>query len=133
VTEGIVVFDGLCNLCTGSVRFILEHEKSPALRFAPLQSPAGARLMRRFGLDPENAKTFVLIEGDKAYARSDAAIRLAAHLRGAGKLLALLVLVPRPWRNWFYDTVARNRYRWFGRRDACMAPGAELRGRFIEE
>lgn len=127
------MFDGLCNLCTGSVRFILRHEKSPALRFAPLQSPAGARLMRGFGLDPEDAKTFVLIEGGTAYVRSDAAIRLAAYLRGAGRLLALLRLVPRPLRNWFYDVVARNRYRWFGRRDACMAPGAELAARFIEE
>jgi predicted DCC family thiol-disulfide oxidoreductase YuxK len=129
----IVVFDGLCNLCTGSVRFILAHEKSAALRFAPLQSAAGARLMREHGLDPRDAKTFVLVEGGRAYVKSDAAIRLAAYLRGAGKLLALLVLVPRPLRNWFYDIVARNRYRWFGRRDACMAPGPELAKRFIEE
>ena len=128
-----MVFDGLCNLCSASVEFVIEHEKSPTLRFAPMQSAAGARLMRRFGLDPEDAKTFVLIEGDRAYVRSDAAIRLAAYLRGAGRLLALLRIVPRPLRNWFYDVVARNRYRWFGRREACMAPGAELAARFITE
>lgn len=128
-----MVFDGLCNLCTRSVRFILEHEKGPALRFAPLQSPAGARLLRRFGFDPADAKTFVLIEGGAAYVKSDAAIRAAAYLRGAGKLLALLRFVPRPVRDAAYDVVARNRYRWFGRRDACMAPAAELRARFIED
>lgn len=128
-----MVFDGLCNLCTRSVRFIVEHEKSAALRFAPLQSPAGARLMRGFGFDAQDAKSFVLIEGDTAYVKADAAIRLAAYLRGAGRLLALLRLVPRPLRNRGYDFVARHRYRWFGRRDACMAPGAGLRARFIDE
>lgn len=98
-----------------------------------MQSAAGARLMRRFGLDPEDAKTFVLIEGDKAYVRSDAALRLAGYLRGAGRLLALLRLVPRPLRNRIYDVVARNRYRWFGRRDVCMTPGAGRAARFIAE
>ena len=123
----------MCNLCAHSVRFILAHERGPILRFTPLQSRAGAQLMRRHGFDPEDARTFVLIADGQAHVKSDAAIRVAHYLRGAGRLLALLSIVPRPLRNWAYDAVARNRYRWFGRLDACMVPTPELRARFFEE
>lgn len=131
--DNIVVFDGVCNLCARSVRFILEHEGDQKLRFTPLQSQAGARLMRQFGLDPEEATTFVLIADSRPYVKSDAAIRVARYLRGGWKLLAFLKLAPRPVRDWAYDVIARNRYRWFGRRDACMVPTPEVRARFIEE
>ena len=132
-SDSVVVFDGVCNLCAHSVRFILAHEREPVLRFTPLQSRAGAQLMRQHGFDPEDAKTFVLIADGQAHVKSDAAIRVASYLRGVGRLLALLRIVPRPLRNWAYDTVARNRYRWFGRLDACMVPTPELRARFFEE
>lgn len=131
--DDVVVFDGLCNLCTRSVLFILEHEADHVLRFAPLQSKFGARVMREFGLDPPDVKTFVLIADGKPYVRSEAAIRIAEHLRGAWKLLALLRLVPRPLRDWAYDVLARNRYRWFGRRESCMVPAAPVRARFIDD
>lgn len=131
--DNVVIFDGVCNLCAHSVRFILDHEANDALRFTPLQSPAGARLMRELGLDPDDAKTFVLIADGKAHTRSDAAIRVARHLRGGWKLLGAIRIIPRPLRDWAYDIVARNRYRWFGRFDTCMAPTPELRARFIQE
>jgi predicted DCC family thiol-disulfide oxidoreductase YuxK len=128
-----LIFDGVCKLCTGSVAFVLRHEENQALRFAPLQSPAGMRLMQEFGIDPTQMKTFVVIADGRAYARSDAAIRVARFLRGAWKLLGVVRIVPRPIRDYAYDVVARNRYRWFGRHDACIVPTPELRKRFIDE
>jgi predicted DCC family thiol-disulfide oxidoreductase YuxK len=129
----IVVFDGVCNLCAHSVRFILRHEAAPHFQFAPLQSPAGTRLLKTFGFSPDDAKTFVLIAEGRSYVRSDAAIRIAKRLKGAWKLVGLVRVIPRPIRNWMYDVVARNRYRWFGRTEACMVPTPELRSRFLEE
>jgi predicted DCC family thiol-disulfide oxidoreductase YuxK len=129
----VVIFDGVCNLCAHTVNFILSHESEPALKFVPFQSPAGARMMREHGFDPEDVKTFVLVSGGRAYVKSDAAIRIARYFRGAWKMLAGIRIVPRPVRDWGYDIVARNRYRWFGRTDSCMVPTPELRARFIEE
>lgn len=129
----VVIFDGVCNLCAGTVRFIVRHEARPTLRFVALQSPAGARLMREHGFDPGDVKSFVLVADGRAYSKSDAAIRITRHLRGAWRALAVMKAVPRPVRDWAYDRVAGNRYRWFGRTDACMVPTPELRARFIEE
>lgn len=112
---------------------MLRHERDQALRFAPLQSPAGMRLMREYGIKPTQIKTFVVIADGKAYIRSDAAIRVARFLRSGWKLLGLIGIVPRPVRDYAYDVVARNRYRWFGRHETCIAPTPELRGRFIDE
>ena len=129
----VVVFDGVCNLCNRSVRFILRHEAEPQIQFAPLQSPAGARLLRQHDFSVDDLRTFVLVSGERAYVRSDAAIRIARHLKGGWKFLGLLRIVPRPLRDWAYDVVARNRYRWFGRTDTCMVPTPELRSRFLGE
>ena len=131
--DEVVIFDGVCNLCSHTVTFILEHESAPVLRFAPVQSSAGSRLMREFGLDPSDVKTFVLVEGGKPYVKSEAAIRIARYFRGPWKALGAIKVLPRPLRDWAYDVVARNRYRWFGRVDTCMAPTPELRARFVEE
>lgn len=128
-----MIFDGVCNLCAHSVRFILDHEADQTLRFTPLQSRAGARLMRELGFDPEDARTFVLIADGKAYVKSDAAIRVSRYFRGRWSLLGAIRIIPRPIRDWAYDVVARNRYRWFGRFDTCMVPTPELRARFVEE
>ena len=131
--ENLVLFDGVCNLCAHSVRFILERERKPLFRFATVQSPAGSRLMRDLGLDPDDAQTFVLMADGRAYLRSDAAIRISRDLRGAWRWLGALKIVPRPLRDWTYDVVARNRYRWFGRAEECIVPTAEIRARFIIE
>jgi predicted DCC family thiol-disulfide oxidoreductase YuxK len=128
-----MIFDGVCNLCARSVKFILAHEAKPVLRFVPLQSPAGTRLMHELGLSTENVKTFVLVLDGQAYVRSDAAIRVSRYLRGPWKLLGCIRVLPRAFRDWGYDVVARNRYRWFGRTDSCMVPSAELRARFMLE
>src|SRR5689334_284888 len=127
----LMIFDGVCHLCTRSVKFILVHESAPTLRFVPLQSPAGARMMREFGLSVDDAKTFVLVVDGKPYVRSEAAIRVARYLWGPWRMLGGIRAIPRALRDWGYDLVARNRYRWFGRMEACMVPTPELRARFI--
>ena len=89
--------------------------------------------MRQLGLDPEDAKTFVLIADGKPHVRSDAAIRVTRYFGGAWRLLGAIKIIPRPIRDWAYDIVARNRYRWFGRLDTCMVPTPEVRTRFIQD
>ena len=131
--DDLLIFDGECNLCARSVRFVVSREAEPTLRFVPLQSAAGLRLMRRAGVDPVNATTFVLFSKCRVYVKSDAAIRLSAHLRWPWKLLGALRVIPRPLRDWAYDLVARNRYRWFGRSEACLVPPPDLKARFVEE
>jgi predicted DCC family thiol-disulfide oxidoreductase YuxK len=129
----VVIFDGVCNLCSHTVQFIVAHERAPTISFASMQSSAGARLMRQFGLDPNDAKTFVLVEERAPYVRSEAAIRISRHLRMPWRLLGLVRFIPRRVRDYAYDTVARNRYRWFGRREYCMVPSSSIAGRFLSE
>ena len=129
----VVIFDGICNLCAHSVQFILRHEARPQILFASLQSDPGARLLRQFNFNPDDAKTFVLISGGKAYVKSTAAIRVAHQFRGAWRLLAIVWIVPRPMRDYLYGVVARNRYRWFGQLETCMVPTPELVSRFLSE
>jgi len=132
-SRDVVIFDGTCNFCAGSVNFILRHEAGPDFLFAPLQSAAGARLLRQYHFDPDDARTFVLVSKGVAYTKSAAALRVCAQFRGAWKWLGALRIVPRPLRDWAYDLFARNRYRWFGRRETCMLPTPELAARFLSD
>jgi predicted DCC family thiol-disulfide oxidoreductase YuxK len=127
----VVLFDGVCNLCNGAVRFVVRHDRRGRFRFASLQSEAGQALLRRHGLDPADLFSVVLVDGGRVTTRSDAALDVARGLGGAWRAAGLLRAVPRPVRDRVYDWVARNRYRWFGRRDACMLPSPELRARFL--
>jgi predicted DCC family thiol-disulfide oxidoreductase YuxK len=127
----VVLFDGVCNLCNGSVQFIVRHDPEGRFRFASLQSEAGQALLRRHGMDPAELSSVVLVEGGRAHTRSDAALRIAGGLPGAWKAAGALRAVPRPLRDLVYGWVARNRYRWFGKQDACMIPTPELRARFL--
>ncbi|HPY40867.1 MAG TPA: thiol-disulfide oxidoreductase DCC family protein [Thiolinea sp.] len=131
--EPLIIFDGMCNLCTFSVRFILTHETAPLLQFAPLQSKAGMRLLKTYGFDPTDAKTFVLIQNGQAYTRSEAALRVAKYLRWPWRELTIFRAIPKPLRDTLYDYVALNRYRWFGQKEICMLPTPELRARFMED
>ncbi len=130
--RSIVLFDGVCNLCNGAVQFIITRDRQGRFSFASLQSATGQARLRQFGLSTNALDTFVLVEGQKAYTRSTAALRIARRLPGAWRLLYALMVVPRPVRDWVYGLVARNRYRLFGRRDSCMMPTPELKARFLE-
>jgi predicted DCC family thiol-disulfide oxidoreductase YuxK len=127
----ILLFDGVCNLCSRTVQFVIRHDPAGRFRFAALQSPAGQRLLVEHGLPADALDTFVLIEGARCFTRSDAAIELARRLDGAWRWLRLAAVVPRPIRDWAYGVLVRNRYRWFGRRESCMVPTPELSQRFL--
>ena len=128
----ILLFDGVCHLCNGTVQLILKCDRKDVFRFAPLQSAAGQALLARFGLPVEAMPSVILVEGDRVYQRSTAALRILGALGWPYKVLTVLLLVPRPIRDWGYDLIARNRYRLLGKREACMMPTAEIRARFLE-
>jgi Uncharacterized protein conserved in bacteria len=127
--ERIVLFDGECNFCNGSVQFIIKRDPAGRYKFASIQSEAGARLLKRHGA--EGTDSFVLIEGSKAYVKSTAALRLCKGLAGGWKLLVVLLAVPRPIRDAVYDKFAGSRYKWFGKADSCMLPAPHIRERFL--
>jgi predicted DCC family thiol-disulfide oxidoreductase YuxK len=127
----IVLFDGVCNLCSGAVQFIIRRDPAGRFRFASLQSPLGEELLARFGIDPGLLDSVILVEGDRWSKESDAALRVARGLGGAWKALAILRVIPRPIRDAVYRLIARNRYRWFGKKESCWLPTPELRGRFL--
>jgi predicted DCC family thiol-disulfide oxidoreductase YuxK len=127
----VLLFDGVCTLCNGFVPFVIERDPAGRFQFAPLQSDAAVRLL---GVAPPLLPdSLVLLEDGRLFTRSTAALRVARGLRFPWPLAYVLVAVPRPMRDWVYDVVARNRYRWFGRRDVCMVPTPELRSRFLND
>jgi len=130
--DNVIVFDGICNLCSWSVRFIIKRDPGGVFHFAPLQSDTGARLLDEYGLDANDVKTFLLVHGGKAYIKSDAALEIIKEFRGCWRVLTILHIIPRSVRDWCYDILASSRYRWFGRKDACMVPTDDIKGRFLE-
>jgi predicted DCC family thiol-disulfide oxidoreductase YuxK len=135
ISNPIILFDGLCNLCNQSVQFVIKHDPQSKFRFAALQSDFGQNVLRENHLDPGKLLSVVLLTHDRGrtrvYDRSRAALEIARRLNGLWPLLYVFVIVPPFIRNLVYDWVSRNRYRWFGRRDECMIPTPELRARFI--
>ncbi|RLM72757.1 thiol-disulfide oxidoreductase DCC family protein [Halorubrum sp. Atlit-26R] len=128
----VVLFDGVCNLCSGFVQFIFPRDPEGKYRFASLQSDVGRELLADHDLPTDELESIVLIEDGEAYVKSAAVIRIAAGLGGAYRLLAPFRHVPRSVRDRVYDFVADNRYRWFGKKDRCMMPSGDVESRFIE-
>ena len=126
-----MLFDGVCNLCSGSVRFLIEHDSGATLRFAPLQSDVAGDLLDAVGLHDYDFDTIVLVEGEEYYTKSDAALRIARHLDRPWSLLWAFRYVPRLLRDAVYDIVASSRYAVFGRKEQCMVPTPEVRDRFL--
>ena len=130
--SSLILFDGLCNLCSGSVQFVVEHDPAGRFQFASLQSASGRRVLREHGVAEPGLETMVLVEDGRVFTRSTAALRIARRLPFPWPLVAALMVVPRPLRDWVYGVVARYRYRWFGKLDHCMIPTAALRSRFLD-
>jgi predicted DCC family thiol-disulfide oxidoreductase YuxK len=129
----VVLFDGVCNLCNSSVQFILKRDKARRFRFASLQSPAGQALLQKSGLPADHLSSFVLIENDKVFTRSSGALRVSKLLGGGWQIFYYcLWIIPVTIRDKVYDWIARNRYRWFGKREVCWVPTPELKGRFLD-
>lgn len=129
----IVLFDGVCNLCTGTVRFVIDRDPDSTFRFASLQSPAGQSLLHEAGLDIEAFDSFVLVMDGEVHTKSEGALRVAAELERPWSWLSALLYLPRPLRDGVYDVVARTRYDVFGKKDRCMVPTPELRDRFLDD
>jgi len=128
-----VLFDGVCNLCNSTVRFIFERDPHGRFRFAAQQSEAGQALLRKHGLLERGslADSVVVLEGGRTYLESEAALHILCRLGGVWRLAYALRIVPKPLRDGVYRLVARHRYRIFGRREQCMVPTPELRRRFL--
>ncbi len=127
----ILLFDGICNLCNSSVQWVIEHDPGAKFRFASLQSEAGQALLRQHQLPTDELNTVVLVDAGRAYTRSDVPLQIVGKLGGAWSLLTVFRIVPRPLRNAVYDWIARNRYRWFGNKEACWLPTPDLKARFL--
>ncbi len=131
--EGIVLFDGHCNFCSGVVNFLIDRDPHGRLKFAALQSDTGRRLLAEHRLSmPDEPDTMVFIVGGKAFVRSDAALATTKYLSGLWPLARVALVVPRCLRDAVYTFVARNRYRWFGRTETCRVPTPALRARFLD-
>ena len=131
--EHVILFDGVCHLCQGAVKFIIKHDPAGRFRFASLQSQAGSRLLQAAGAHEKSLDSVVLIENGTYYIRSAAALRIARGLRYPWPLLYALIVVPKGLRDAVYQFIARHRYRWFGKDETCLVPTRELRERFLED
>ena len=128
----VVVFDGVCLLCSRWVGFISKRDREQRFRFAPMQGATGGSLLRQHGLDPDDPLSLLVVDESGAWTDSEAILRVVSTFGGAWRMAAILRVVPRAWRDAAYRVLARNRYRWFGRRESCLVPTPELRARFIE-
>lgn len=129
--SGIILFDGMCNLCSTSVQFIIKRDQKGYFSFASLQSDQGKELSEQYQI-PNNIESIVVIDNGRYYLKSSAALYICKHLDGMWKFFSFFRVVPRPLRDKVYDYIAKNRYRWFGKKDACMIPTPEMRSRFID-
>lgn len=130
----IVLFDGACNLCHSTVQFIIRHDRVGRFQFAAQQSQAGRRLLGQYGISTRVAlaDSVVAIEGEKVWLESDALFHILYRLGGVWRIPVVLRFLPKPWRDWAYRLLAKNRYRLFGRRGGCMMPTPELKKRFLD-
>ena len=129
--KGIVLFDGVCHLCDGAVRFILKRERVAELKFAPLQSDSGKSLLQKYGYAPNYLDGLILIENNRAHDRSSACLRIAGKLNFPWRLLFPLLIIPKPLRDFIYGNIAAVRYRWFGKKESCSLPQGEDQARFL--
>lgn len=127
----IILFDGVCNLCNGSVVFIIKRDKKDLFRFAAIQSDEGRELIKKHKIDTSKVDSILLIDDERYFSKSTAALKIARHLSGGYPLLYGFMILPRFFRNWVYDIIARNRYKWFGKKESCMIPTPELKSKFL--
>ncbi len=127
----LILFDGVCNFCNYWVNFASRHDQKKRLRFASLQGETAREILPRYQLDPSKLSSVILVDNGKAYTQSSACLRICKYLGGGWKLVYALMIIPKFLRDAVYNLVARNRYRWFGKKDSCMIPPADWKDRFF--
>jgi len=128
----ILLFDGVCNLCNGMMKFVLSHEKESVIRFAALQSAAGQKVLEQFNRKNINLKSILYIENDIIYEKSDAAFKIANHLSAPWSWIVFFRFVPVKIRDYLYDLISKHRYRIFGKSSSCMLPDPKWEQRFLQ-
>lgn len=127
-----LLFDGVCNFCDASVQFVFKHDKTRTIHFGSLQSEFGQGQLRRANLPADELKSLIFLENGKVYTRSTGALKVAKYLGMPWSWARVFLIIPRPVRDFFYDIIAQNRYRWFGEKAECMMPSPEMRARFVD-
>jgi predicted DCC family thiol-disulfide oxidoreductase YuxK len=127
----IVLFDGVCNFCNYWVNFAIKRDPKKKLKFTTLQGDTAKGLLPRYNISPTSLSSVIFIENGKIYTQSSAALQICRHLKGGWKLFYGLIIIPKFIRDFFYNIIARNRYKWFGKKDSCMVPTPELKERFF--
>lgn len=130
--KSVILFDGLCNYCSGIIRFIARHDKKDYYLFSATQKEAGKQLLKKHSLENIASESVILIDKDKIYIKSTAVLRVYRHLSGLIPVLYALIIVPRFVRDIIYDFIAVRRYKWFGKRISCMVPDEQLKKKFLE-
>ena len=128
----IILFDGICNFCDGAINFVLKQDKKGVFRFAPLQSEAGQKILQQYKLPIKDFESFVFIDDGKIYKKSAASLKVMNKLPWYWKGLQIFWIIPGFIRNAIYDFIAKNRYKWFGKKDSCMIPSPKIRSRFLD-
>ena len=130
----LILFDGVCNLCNSSVVYVIKHDKKDLFLFAPLQSNIGENIISEHNIDTSKTDSILLYnpERNSIKDKSSAALHIARHLSFPLNLLSIFLIVPPFIRNWVYDFIAKNRYKWYGKKESCMIPTPELKSKFVE-
>jgi len=130
MAQPVIFFDGICNLCNASVQFVIEHDLKNQFHFTALQGDYAKEILPKFNIDPKQLNTILLLEDGKLYTKSSAALRIAKKLNGLIPVFSIFLIVPKFIRDWFYDIIAKNRYRWWGKKENCWVPTPELKNKF---
>jgi predicted DCC family thiol-disulfide oxidoreductase YuxK len=128
----LILFDGVCNLCNSSINYVIKYDKNDVFMFAPLQGEAGKQIIQKFHLDTSKTDSILLYSEEKGLQiKSSAALAIASKLGFLRNLLTIFYIIPPFIRNWVYDYIAKNRYKWYGKKEACMIPTPELQAKFL--
>ena len=129
----LILFDGVCNLCNSSVQFVIKRDKKDRFRYAALQSEIGQQIIEKFHIDTSKTDSIILYSNDKGISyKSTAALKIASNLGFPTNILSIFLIIPAFIRNVVYDFIAKNRYKWYGKKDHCMIPTTELRSKFLQ-
>lgn len=130
--NSLILFDGVCNFCNYWVTFAIKRDRKNKLKFTPLQGETAKQLLPQYHINPTSLSSVIFINNGKVYTQSSAAIQICKELDGGWKLFFGLIIIPKFFRDFLYNIIARNRYKWFGKKESCMIPTPELKERFLD-